>query len=273
MLPLTDWPEQERRRITGVCTDIDDTLTADGTITPEALQALHALRAAGLTVVAVTGRPIGWCEHIAARWPLAALVAENGAVALLPDRNGLQPLSSLNTALSKRYQDDAATRASARARLQQVAARVLREVPGAALARDSSGRETDIAFDVAEHQRLEPAQVQAIVERLQAEGLHVTRSSIHVHGAVHAHDKWSGAQWAVQALRGRPLAAELDQWVAVGDSGNDEALFRHFRHSVGVANIRRCADQLRHRPRYITRAERGAGFAEVAQALLQARQH
>ena len=40
---------------------------------------------------------------------------------------------------------------------------------------------------------------------------------------------------------GGDLTAELDHWVAVGDSGNDEAMFRHFRHSVGVANIRHTA--------------------------------
>jgi hydroxymethylpyrimidine pyrophosphatase-like HAD family hydrolase len=106
-------------------------------------------------------------------------------------------------------------------------------VPGAARSRDSDGRETDIAFDVAEFQRLDAQQVHAIVELLRAEGLHTTRSSIHVHGAVNAYDKWSGAQWAAQALLGRRLDAELDRWVAVGDSINDEPIFRHFRHSVG----------------------------------------
>jgi len=45
-------------------------------------------------------------------------------------------------------------------------------------------------------------------------------------------------------------------------------MFQHFPHSVGVANIRRFEAQLSHKPRYITRLERGGGFAEVAQALL-----
>ena len=61
MLPLSSWPASERRGIVGVFTDIDDTLTTEGAITPDALQALADLKAAGLTVIAITGRPIGWC--------------------------------------------------------------------------------------------------------------------------------------------------------------------------------------------------------------------
>ena len=69
----------------------------------------------------------------------------------------------------------------------------------------------------------------------------------------------------------RDLAQELDRWVFVGDSGNDQAMFQHFTHSVGVANLLRFADQLQHWPAWLTVAERGQGFAEVAQALLAAR--
>ena len=69
----------------------------------------------------------------------------------------------------------------------------------------------------------------------------------------------------------RNLAQELDRWVFVGDSGNDQAMFQHFTHSVGVANIARFVPQLSHLPRYVTQGERGAGFAEVARAILAGR--
>jgi hypothetical protein len=60
--------------------------------------------------------------------------------------------------------------------------------------------------------------------------------------------------------------------VFVGDSGNDQAMFEHFTHSVGVANIARFVPQLQHLPRYVTRGERGAGFAEVARSILSSRE-
>lgn len=270
MLPLSDWPLDERRGIRGVFTDIDDTLTTHGAITPDALAALGALRAAGLTVIAITGRPVGWSEPKARAWPVDAIVAENGAVALVSDQDSLTPASEGHQTLSKIYQLDAATRQAHTRRLRQAAERVLREVPGVSLARDSAGRETDIAFDHAEFASLTATQIDAIEAVLRAEGLHTTRSSIHTHGAVSPGDKWTGAMWAVRTLLGRDLTRELDHWVAVGDSGNDEAMFRHFRHSVGVANIRLAAPRMQALPRYVTTGERGAGFAELSQALLAA---
>ena len=72
----------------------------------------------------------------------------------------------------------------------------------------------------------------------------------------------------MRELFGRNLDAEIDRWVYVGDSTNDQRMFEHFPHSVGVANIARFVPQLVHLPRYVTRGERGAGFAELARAIL-----
>lgn len=278
MKPLADWPDSERRAIVGVFTDIDDTLTTKGAITPDALQALADLKAAGKIVIAITGRPIGWCAPFmtgAAPWPVDAMVAENGAVAFVhaqpveaTSKMGLEPSSKLDSPLSKLYQQDAVTRAANQMRMQQIGARVMFEVPGVFITRDSVGRETDLAFDYHEHARLPPEKVQQVLTLLQGYGMHTTVSSIHIHGCFGNFDKWQGANWIVRELLGRDLEQELDRWVFVGDSGNDQAMFEHFTHSVGVANIQRFADQLTHLPRYIAPSERGAGFVEVARAIL-----
>jgi HAD superfamily hydrolase (TIGR01484 family) len=259
MLPLDHWPVDQRRRISGVLTDIDDTLTTAGAITADALQALAALRAAGLHVIPVTGRPVGWSVPFAQRWPVDAIVAENGAVALV------------DAGTRKIYQQDATTRAANYTRLQEVAQCVLREVPGATLAQDSPGRETDIAIDHSEFTHLPQERIEQVVAIMRREGLHATVSSIHINGWIGAHDKLAGARWIVRELLGRELDDELDHWVYVGDSTNDQLMFQHFPHSVGVANIRRFAAALTHQPRYITPSERGAGFAELARAVLAAR--
>lgn len=57
--PIAEWPATERAGLLGVMTDIDDTLTRDGAIEPAALAALHELAAAGVPVIAITGRPAG----------------------------------------------------------------------------------------------------------------------------------------------------------------------------------------------------------------------
>ena len=289
MIPLSDWPLQARRKLVGVFTDIDDTLTTDGAITPDALQALADLQAAGLVVIAITGRPIGWCAPFAlgdaaqgiAPWPVDAMVAENGALAFAPDltpdaalkitskKDGLRNRYG-HVELSKLYQQEAITRATNYARMQQVAAQVLREVPGATLAQDSAGRETDIAIDHSEFAHLDAAHIEKVVAVMQAAGMHATVSSIHINGWFGEHNKWQSACWIVRALLGRDLRAELDQWAFVGDSTNDQLMFEHFPHSVGVANVQRFASQLTHLPCYISPGERGAGFAQVARSILAA---
>lgn len=279
MLPLTSWPAADRRNIVGVFTDIDDTLTTEGAITPDALQALGHLKSSGLHVIPITGRPIGWSEPFArgdaargiAPWPVDAIVAENGAVAFSLNKNSPQPSWNMPGELSKLYQQDVATRAANFARMQEVATQVLREVPGARLSRDSSGRETDIAIDHSEFTHLPPARIAQVVALMQRAGMSATVSSIHINGWYGAHNKFEGARWIVRKLFARDLDTELTRWVYVGDSTNDQLMFEHFPHSVGVANIRRFEVELTHHPRYITPSERGAGFAEVAAALLQVR--
>lgn len=273
MRPLADFPAAARQGLIGVFTDIDDTLTTDGAITTDALQALADLKAAGLHVIPITGRPLGWSEPFAATWPVDAIVAENGAVAL--QRAGASSSAGAGPAvlpLHKLYLQDAPTRQTNWARMQAVAARVLREVPGATLAQDSPGRETDIAIDHSEFVQLRPERIDQAVQIMQSEGMNATVSSIHINGWFGTHNKWEGARWITRQLWGRELQDEIGRWLYVGDSTNDQRMFEAFTHSVGVANIRRFEDQLTHRPHYITPSERGAGFAEVARAVLAARQ-
>ncbi len=246
--------------VRGVFTDIDDTLTRDGAIEPAALDALHALHAAGVPVIAITGRPLGWSEPFARAWPVAAIVPENGAVALIRDGNELVT----------EYAQDAAARDRNARRLREVVARVLAEVPGAMLARDSAGRVTDIAIDHAEFTHLDDAAIERVVAIMRAEGMTATVSSIHINGWFGSHDKLSGARWMLQRLFDRTLDAERERWVYVGDSTNDQAMFGFFPLSVGVANLREFAAQLTVWPAFVTEGERGAGFAEVAQCILDA---
>ena len=268
MLPLAEWPLAHRRGIVGVFTDIDDTLTTEGAITADALQALHDLKAAGLHVIPITGRPVGWSEPFATSWPVDCIVAENGSVALFNPEKDLKPPWNMRKQLSKSYQDGVGQRAENFVRMQQVLTRIEREIPGAQRSTDSAGRETDIAIDHSEFTHLPPDQIAHVVQIMQSEGMNATVSSIHINGWYGVHNKLQGARWIVRELWGRDLDEELDRWVYVGDSTNDQLMFEAFAHSIGVANIARFLPQLEHKPRYVTEAERGAGFMEFARFLL-----
>ena len=210
-------------------------------------------------VIPITGRPVGWSIPFASTWPVNAIVTENGAVALLPD--------TTQKKVTKIYQQDLSTRSHNFQEMQRITKRVLKEIPGTVMAQDSPGRETDIAFDHNEFHKLTTKQIQQVVQLLQQEGMTATISSIHINAWFGDHNKWHGAQWILKELTGRDLKKELEQWVYVGDSTNDQVMFEHFTHSVGVANIKRFEKELKHLPKYISRQERGAGFAELAHLL------
>jgi hydroxymethylpyrimidine pyrophosphatase-like HAD family hydrolase len=221
-------------------------------------------------VIAVTGRPVGWSLRCLggpgaqnqAPWPLRGVVAENGAVALSRGPDGQ---------VLRLYRADSATRQAHWQRLQAALRAVEQALPQARRAQDSKGRETDIAIDHSEFHHLSAAQIEQVVELLRGHGLRVSVSSIHINAWLGDHDKWIGACWAVEHWLGQRLPEQLPHWVYIGDSSNDEVMFEHMQHSAGVANIARFLDRLEHVPRYLCAQSRGAGFAELASAVLQAR--
>lgn len=248
--------------VLGVLTDIDDTLTTEGEVPAHVVAAIAQLKDAGLKVVPITGRPVGWSVPFAAAWPVDAIVAENGAVALKRNAAG---------GLDKLYQQDEAERTHNFARMQEVLAQVEATVPGAVRATDSHGRECDIAVDHSEFTQLPQAQIDACVAIMQAAGMNATVSSIHINAWFGGHNKLEGARWIVRALFGIDLDATLDRWIYIGDSTNDQLMFQHVPLSVGVANIARFVPQLQHLPRYATQAERGDGFVQLAEHILAAK--
>jgi HAD superfamily hydrolase (TIGR01484 family) len=261
--PLTALPLTMREGLRGVLTDIDDTLSTRGRITAHAYAAMETLRSAGFLVVPITGRPAGWCDHIARMWPVDAVVGENGALYMIHDDRKRE--------LRRRYAADALDRNLARLRFARIADAILREVPGAALASDQAYREGDLAIDYCEDVAPLPREaVDRIVELMCAEGMTVRVSSIHVNGWFGTYDKLSMTRILLEEEFGIDLDQERDRFVFVGDSPNDEPMFDFFPCSVGVANVRRFAERMRVLPRYVTALEAGAGFAEVA-ALLTSR--
>ena len=264
MLPLSEFPIKERRAVRGVLCDIDDTLTTGGRLTADAYAAMERLERAGLQVVPITGRPAGWCDHIARMWPVAAVVGENGAFSFRYDRS--------RRVMKRAFAHDAATRAANRERLRAIAADILRAVPGCAIAADQHYRETDLAIDYCEDvARLPREAVDRIVALMQARGLTAKVSSIHVNGWFGAYDKLAATRRLVREEFRADLDASRESYVFVGDSPNDAPMFAFFPHSIGVANIREFAGRLEHEPRYVTSAASGAGFCEAAELLLAGR--
>lgn len=245
--------------VNGVFCDIDDTLTWEGRLVPEAFAALARAHREGLRVVPVTGRPAGWVDQIARTWPVDGCVGENGGLWF----------SMQGGRLVRRFLQSAEDRENNRGRLRAVAEQILRDVPGTALASDQPYRELDVAIDFCEDvPPLDDAAIDAIVQGFEQAGATCKVSSIHVNGWFGEFDKLQGCRRFVQDRYGEVLDASLDRWIYVGDSANDEPMFRAFPLSIGVANVRRFLPRMRHGPTFVTPSNGGAGFAEVIDHLL-----
>ena len=253
---------REAARVRGVFCDIDNTLTTDGRLTAEAYAALERLRAAGKLVVPITSRPAGWCDQIARMWPVDAVVGENGAFYFSYDTGARK--------LIRRFLEDEATRAANRARLEAVRERILREVPGSALASDQPYRETDLAVDFCEDvPRLPAAAVERIVSIMEASGMTAKLSSIHVNGWFGHTDALGMTRTLMQERFGVDLGSARADYAFIGDSPNDAPMFAFFPHSVGVANVRDFLERMPARPTFVTTARCGAGFAELAEMIIR----
>ena len=254
-------PEATARALAGIAFDIDDTVTRDGRLELSAFQAMHTLAEAGLALVAVTGRPLGWMDVIVRQWPVVAGVGENGAGWLWRDGVGVR----------EAYYDPPDRRAQYDELFARVRARVARVLPHVRVSADNGARRCDLAFDVGESARFSSHDIDALVREIEAEGARSSVSSVHAHAAPGDWNKATGIVRAVQDALGLAIAAAPDQWLFIGDSANDAAAFAYFPVSVGVANVREALPRLPTPPAHVTRADRGEGFAEMADFVLRAR--
>ncbi|MBX3259654.1 MAG: HAD-IIB family hydrolase [Labilithrix sp.] len=261
MRPLADLGREEARRLTGLLFDLDDTVLTHGVLEREAYDALWDLRGAGMKLVAVTGRPSGWAEVLVRQWPIDGAVTENGAVFVVREGHGVRIV----------LDGSPAEVAARRARLDALVSEVREAMPAIELADDVRGRRSDVAWDIGERARVPAADVAALGRLVVGAGARTTRSSVHLHASFERDDKASGAIRFLRERFGEDPGRALARWAFAGDSSNDAACFAAFRTTFGVANVREFVAKLSVPPRFVARAERGAGFAEIARTLIALR--
>jgi len=245
--------------IKGVFFDIDDTFSSGGKIIPKAYDSIWRLKEAGKIVVPVTGRPAGWCDHIARMWPVDAVVGENGAFYFMM-KDGR---------LAKKYAADKSERDKFKKGLLDIKEEVLKTVHGTAPASDQDYREFDLAIDFKEDVApVSKEGVAKIVEIAKKHGAIAKISSIHVNIWFGDHTKLTTTKLYVKSELGLDLDAENRHFIFIGDSGNDEPMFEYFKNSVGVANVMDFKDLLVKGPVFITEGGSGDGFAELVDILV-----
>lgn len=260
-MPLDALPDDACRAAVGLAFDVDDTVTRHGRLEEEAFAALWRLARAGLRLVATTGRPLAWARVAAGMWPVDLIVAENG---------GAWVRSVPGAPRVEDFFDPEPARQAQRAVLHEVFERLRREILDLRISEDGPERLVDLTLD-APGRLLTAAEVARIGREVAAAGGRCLVSSVQVHITLCDADKASGLRRAAADCLGLDLDAERSRWVFVGDSPNDAAAFAYFPLSVGVANVADFLPAIPTPPRYVTRADRGRGFAELADRLLAAR--
>ena len=263
MKPLAQWPQDDRRRIGGVLTDIDETLTTHGRLMPEVMAALGRLQSAGLSVVAVTGRPTYWAMPLLRLCGFDAVIAENGASAFWLEEGG---------AMRSWFYADEPTRRAHRQRLEAFVPVLQQRFPGLPVADDAAQRVGDLAFDIGENVVPRAAsEVADILSFMRAHGFCAAASSIHAHASLVPFCKQQTSERILARVLGVDDETARETFAFIGDSGNDARMFVHYPQSVGVANIEAHVARLEKPPAYVTPSLYGTGFIEFADAILAVR--
>jgi HAD superfamily hydrolase (TIGR01484 family) len=252
--PIADLDPITARNLLGVLFDLDDTLLDHGKLTEVAYASLHRLRASGLHLMAVTGRPSGWGEVLTRMWPVDGMVTENGIITVLDRGRTLEILDEV----------DQVSRAK-RAKLRDRLVTELRDrFPFLYPATDVHLRRADYTFDIGETRTVPPSDVDSVESFARSRGARTVRSSVHLHVCFDGSDKGSGAVRALCTAFGIDATTARSRFAFIGDSENDEPAFNTFKLTVGVSNLR---GRPTVSPGYRTAAARGLGFAEFAQRL------
>ena len=258
MKPITQLDSATARLLRGILFDLDDTLLDRSELTEVAYGALHRLSEAGLTLLAVTGRPAGYGEVLVPAWPIAGLIAENGSVAVLKVDGRTQLFDEVNVT----------QRRARREQLQTLVTHMKCEFPLLMPATDVHLRRCDYTFDIGEYQHVDHEVITAVIAFARARGASTVRSSVHLHVGFDGSDKASGTLRVLSRHFGYDVTHARAQFAFIGDSENDEAAFAAFNTTIAVANLR---GRPTVNPRYATQAPRGRGFAEFVQRLLALR--
>jgi len=261
MKPFEKFPQDLKKKIQYVLADIDDTLTLDGRLPAVVFAAMERLQKAGICMIPITGRPAGWCDHIARMWPVDGIVGENGAFYFHYDDSQRK--------MRRRYFKSEKQRSADRKKLEKLKLEILDKIPGCRVSADQRYREADLAIDYCEDvPPLSLEDLDRIVRLFEAAGARAKISSIHVNGWFGEYDKLTMTRMLFAEVIKDDLAAVKENVIFIGDSPNDVPMFQFFPHSVGVANILQFKEKITHKPAWVTQQEGGYGFAEMVDLIL-----
>ncbi|MBT8349871.1 MAG: HAD-IIB family hydrolase, partial [Deltaproteobacteria bacterium] len=230
MKSFEGFPQNLKSTIGYVLTDIDDTLTIKGRLPSIAFAAMENLQKKGVSVIPITGRPAGWCDHIARMWPVDGVVGENGAFYFKYD--------DATKKMIRRYFKTEKERKEDWRKLEKIKQAIIKKISGCRVSADQSYREADLAIDFCEDvPPLSIKDIDRIATCFNEAGAQAKISSIHVNGWFGNYDKLTMTRLFFEEVFSVSLDQIKKRIIFTGDSPNDSPMFSYFPHSVGVANV------------------------------------
>jgi len=259
MRPITQF---NPRDIKGILTDLDDTITIGRKFHWRVLEGMYRLKERGFRVILVTGRPAGWCDCLLRLLPIDGIVGENGALYFYKE----------NEIVKHRFMLPEEELKENRKRLEKIRDIILSKVPEAKVAKDQFSRVNDLAIDFSEdiYPPLSIEKVKLIYSIFKENGANAKISSIHVNGWFGDFNKLITFLVMAKELWNESKEYVTEHYVYCGDSPNDAEMFKFFKNSVGMGNLKRFIKLLKEDelPAYITDREEGYGFLEVVERLV-----
>ncbi|MFW7381208.1 MAG: HAD-IIB family hydrolase [Oligoflexus sp.] len=240
--------------------DFDGTLTYEqGQVFPKILEILKALSAT-YKIWIITGRSLGWADMMINTFPIDGVIGENGAFAFYWDERHKKIKMWKSKHLAANYKQ----------RLEDLKHKISIEFPHITFASDQFSREHDIAAVVNEHgEVLSSEQMENLMFWVRSEGACAAISNIHLNIWFGDYNK---AQTVIELFNELYHVCNFElcrRSFYIGDSPNDEPMFRLIDASFGVKNVELFLDRLCYKPAAISSDAEAFGAYDILRSILE----
>ena len=211
-----------------IFSDFDGTLTERGLISPALFDVFELSHRLGSEMIVVTGRPLSWSHFLMSHTPLKASISEGGGVISI--REG------------KRFKDVYLASKDDIGKLKSVTQLLFDEISDFYLSDDSTGRITDRAIEL-DYLELGDNE-ERITDILEANEVNYSKSNVHLNFWIGDISKKNSVEYYLENYS----THSKDECIYFGDSLNDQSVFSWMENSVGVSNISRVLQVLKHKP-------------------------
>ena len=253
MKHLSELPRSKLKKAKVLLFDLDGTFVDGNHLQASTYNSLENVVKNGLKTVVVTGRPAGWCDLMARWWPVDSVIGENGALSY----------SMIEGQIQRDFFDSSLSLEKSDKFLTSLLEEIKSKFGEINLAADQAFRQWDLALDISEENIMPMDKVKKIYDFCLRKGANVAISNIHLNIWYGNYTKLDMAMRLLEKWK-----IDVEECIYIGDSPNDEKMFKEFPFSVGVKSVEKYTKIMNNYPKYITDKDANQGFEELVNFIL-----